>query len=77
MKTQKGMTSITDYTLVDGPDKIKISKWGNTIEGLREGLTCFAEKVTVGEYQGNKQFLAAEITIVESEVTDGIPDANA
>jgi len=76
VKTQKGMTPITDYTLVDGLDKIKISKWGSTIEGLREGLTCYAEKVTVGEYQGTKQFLATEITIIE-EVVDGIPDANA
>ena len=77
VKTQKGATSITDYTFADGPDKIKISKWGTTIEGLREGLICFVEKVTVGEYQGVKQFLATEITIVDSEVTDGIPDADA
>ena len=77
VKTQKGMTPITDYTFADGSDKIKISKWGTTIEGLREGLICFAEKVTVGEYQGAKQFLATEITIVENEVTDGIPSANA
>lgn len=75
----KGSKTITDYTITDGQNKIKVSKWGSTIEGLKAEQIIFAEKVTVGEYQGSKQYLATEISIVgaESEVTNGNADINA
>ena len=78
VKTQNGEKPITDYTFTDEAVKIKISKWGTTIEGLKSEQTLYAEKVTVREYLGAKQFLAAEISIVESEVqSDGNANADA
>lgn len=77
VKTSKGPSTITDYVLTDEKAKIKVSKWGSTIEGLSVDQTLFAEKVTVGEYQGTLNYLAVGISIVESEVANGDPDTNA
>ncbi len=70
-RTVKGDKTVTDYILTDGNASIKVSCWGGSIDGLKVGTEIFCSSVAVTEYQGNLQFLAKEVSIVESEGTHG------
>jgi len=74
----KDKKDITKYFIRDfiGEMKITVKKWGRLHTGLEQGQKVFCEKTQVAEYKGSKQFLATEITPVESEAENGRTNSN-
>ena len=69
-RTVAGNKNVTDYTVVEGPIKMKITAWGSCVEGVKQGSILYFSGVTVGEYQGSLQYTAKEVSAVVSEGGD-------
>jgi len=67
----KDSKDITSYVLHDGTNKITVKKWGKVKKGFDVNKEVFCSKVKTELYQDRLQFLAEEITLVESEVRNG------
>lgn len=58
---------VTHYLLTDNLNKIWVGRFGSPLS-LVIGSEVFAEKITVSEYQGEKRFMAENLTNIGEEV---------
>ena len=66
VKTSKGMSDITDYTISDEhTNTIQISKWGGVHEGTAQNLIVVFTGVTATLYKDQRQYLAKEMVLEE------------